>query len=369
MYKTYKFRLYPTKTQTEKLESFFAGSDAIWNYFAKKCEACISKNEHIPNEYESSREITKLRHENGWISSMPRVVCEGALHDFYSALFVMNKNKKITNWEVPSERDVSRTEKSFSFPVVSKIFDGNTHVKIPKAGAVKCSISVMETGEITHAVVIKTKTKKYFICLCDKTPKISDFPKTGRYIGIDVGVKIFITTSDGEKINKPRFLLDKREKLSEIKLKMLGKEVGSREYEKLKMSLNRTKEKIDNQNDDFFKKLSNSLLKRYDIVFMETLGLREMRSKFSDVEVLNDVAWRKFYKILKNQAKISGKKVVLVSKYFPSSRICSSCGRVNDEVNCTDIREWTCPHCGTHHDRDVNAAKNILNEGLRILGR
>ena len=222
-------------------------------------------------------------------------------------------------------------------------------------------------------LTLNSSGKYYISLLCNE--EIVEFPKTNSAIGIDLGITDFAILSNGQKINNNRFTskMEKKLKREQRKLSrraLLAKKRGvklyeDRNYQKQRQKVARLYEKVSNQRNDFLNKLSTEIIKNHDIICIEDLNTKGMLRNHQLAKSISDVSWSSFVAKLQYKADWYGREIIKIDKWFPSSQICSECGH-KDGKKPLKIREWTCPICHTHHDRDINASINILNEGLRI---
>ena len=222
---------------------------------------------------------------------------------------------------------------------------------------------------IRSATLSKTKSGNYFLSVLVELPQeeVIRFEQTNEHVGIDLGVKDFVITSDGEVFENKYFFKKQEKKIAKLQRRLSKKQKGSNNRNKQRVKIAKEFERLTNQKEAYIHSVVNKLLTYYDVVFMEDLNVQGMLKNHKLAKAIAEVGFYRFKQVLTDKANNNYKQVIEVSRYYPSSKTCSQCGYKNKELTLND-REWTCPVCGTHHDRDLNAAMNILIEGERIIG-
>ena len=254
------------------------------------------------------------------------------------------------------------------------LFDAK-FIKVPKLKSlIRIKLHRQPKGMIKSATISRHSSGKYYISLLCKE-EIIELSKTNSAIGIDLGITDFAILSDGQKIDNNKFTYNMEKKLKREQRKLsrralIAKNNGiklfeAKNYQKQKIKVARLHEKVMNQRNDFLNKLSTEIIKNHDIICIEDLNTKGMLRNHKLAKSISDVSWSSFVTKLQYKSDWYGREIIKVDKWFPSSQLCSECGH-KDGKKSLEIREWTCPVCHAHHDRDINASKNILTEGLRI---
>jgi putative transposase len=354
---TYKFRLDPNKKQQTLLNKHFGSVRWTYNYFLNQRKTEYINNKKSLNYYDQAAELTQIKKVNEWLKEINSQTLQYSLKCLdmaYQGFF--NKRTKFPNFKS------KRNKNSFTIPQNVR-YDG-TKLIVPKfLDGIEMIMERQIKGIIKHCTISKTPTGKYFVSILTEL-EYKPVSKTNQSVGIDLGIKDFLVLSNGTKIKNHRFVKH-YERILAINQKYLSKKtIKSNRYEKQRLKVARIYEKITNSRMDLIHKTTTSLVKQFDTIYLEDLNVKGMMKNHKLAKAIGDVSWGKFIDVLEYKALWNDKQVIHIDRFFPSSKTCSKCGWINNQLTLKD-RNWTCPECGSVHDRDFNAAINILNEGYR----
>lgn len=368
MIKAYKYCLLPDEKQAERLNRWFGMCRFIYNLGLEVKIASWAAAKKNVSSFALMRQMTELkRSECPWLEDAPRLSLEAVLNNLGVAYDRFFKGSGFPKFKKRNGRQSIMFRQSLS---VNANF-----IRLPKLGLVPfVNHRPLGEGKIKQAIVSKTPTGKYFVSILIENSETKPYKKavvSETAVGVDVGLKTFATLSNGEVYQNPKYLQHqlKRLRVEQRKLNrrfQKGKksEDQSKGWHKQKLVVAKIHEKITNQRKDFLHKTSSDIIKNHDTVCLEDLNVKGMLQNNSLSKAISDVGWNEFNRQLQYKADWYGKNIKYIGRFDPSSKICSNCGNIFKELKLSD-REWDCKKCGTEHDRDENAAKNIKNFGLR----
>lgn len=366
----YKFRLYPTPEQAQQIQRTFGCCRWVYNHYLAEHNRLYKETGKAPTCNQNMKDLTHQKKVFPWLREVDADALQRA---------VQNLDAAFQNFF----RRVKQGFRPFGYPKFKKKYSGHksytsknhkttiavigNKVKLPKLGYVKAAISRPIKGRILSATVSQVPSGKYFVSVLCTDIEPEAIPMTGAVVGVDLGIKDLAITSDGSKTpnNKHLYKADKR--LRRLARRHSRKQKGSKNREKARIRKARLEERIANQRKDDLHKATTNLVKEYDVICIEDLNVKGMMKNHKLARAVSDVSFFEFKRQLQYKAAHCGKTVQEVDTFFPSSQLCHCCGYRNTETKKLSVRRWKCPECGATHDRDVNAAINILNEGLRIL--
>ena len=377
MLRAIKVRLYPNKEQEQKINKTLGCYRFVYNHMLALKQEAYNENKKVLRLKELSKYFyCTLRKDEqyAWLKEENTKVMSQAIRQMliaYDNFFKQHKG-------FPKFK--SKKDKQSALFLLNAISRRNTfetrHITLTqslKNIKFRCSDLYFSrlkkySKNIKRATLSKSKSGNYFLSILVEMEdtELKKFEHTDKQVGIDLGVKDFVITSDGEVFENKRFLKKEEKKLKKLQRQLSKKKVGSNNREKQRVKIAKLFERMTNKKDAYIHYVVNELLSHYDSIFMEDLNVQGMIRNKRLAKAIKEVGFFNFKQVLVNKALVNGKQIVLIDRFYPSSKTCSKCGYKKEDLKLSD-REWTCPNCGTKHNRDINAAVNILLEGRRIL--
>ena len=370
-YRAYKLRIYPTDLQRELIEKTFGCTRYIYNNFLAERKNKYEESKIKVHVYEQLKKLTDLKREKEWLREIDSCALQASVYNLDDAFQGFFHGKGYPKFRAKGVHESFRTNNTLSTYKNKKYetirVDFNKRIiTLPKLKEVKFR-GYRTTKEIVGKIKSATISKdanKCFVSILVEVPFFKYSINPTSIVGLDLGIKDFIVTSNGEKLKNEVKINEKR--LKGLQRWLARCKPGSKNRYKVKLKIQRLYLKIRNARKYMIYKLANNILKENDIVAVETLDVKSMYQVHKIAKHLKNIPISEFIRVLKYKADWLGKKVISINKYYPSSQCCNRCDYKNEEVKDLSVRKWICPRCGFEHDRDINASENIMFEGLKI---
>ena len=361
MQKAFKFRLYPTDAQKEFLSKQFGAVRFVYNRFLANRKDEYLNNKKSLNYYDDAKTLTELKSKDGyeWLYDINSQTLQASLRNLevaYQNFF--KKRAKFPRFHSKKNKQCIKIPQSFKIE--------NEKLFIPK---LKDGIEIRQhrpiTGKTVSCFISKTSTDKYFVSILCETD-IDQLEKQDNIVGVDLGSKHLIVSSDGKKIENPKFYRQSEKKLAYEQRQLSKKQLGSNNRNKQRKEVAKINEYIANSRNNYLHQISRKLIDENQVIIAESLSVKNMMRNHCLAKSIGDAAWGELVRQLEYKANWYGRTFYQIDKFFPSSKTCSNCQFVLDDLPLA-IREWDCPNCQQHNDRDENAALNIRDKGVKDL--
>ena len=363
----YKFRIYPNKSQQSYLIKSFIANKHVYNYYLDKRIGIYEGSGGSFNYSDCSKDLTFLKQTAGYehLAESSSAVLQSTLRDLDTAYsnFFRRIKKGDAQKGFPKFKSFNS---SLRYTNTTAEYLPEVHkIKLSKIGKIKVVDYIQPKGKLMNMTISQSKAGLWYVSMCMEV-KLEDCPDKEKAIGIDVGLKHFAITSDGEKIDNPKFLKKSEKKVIRLQRQLSRKEKGSRNRNKARIILAKAHDKVASQRKNFLHQLSTNLTKENGVIAIEDLNIKGMVKNKRLAKSISDVSWSEFFRQLEYKGKWYNSNIIKIGRFEPSSKTCNVCGYYFENMTLAD-RTLECPNCHNILDRDINAAKNILVLGLKSL--
>lgn len=359
--RAYKFRIYPNEEQKQRLSVYFGNVRFVYNYFLNERKEQYSSTGKSDNYYAQQHKLTLLKQQEkySFLNQTACITLQASLRNLENAYTrFFTKKSCFPKFHKKKSRQSFTSTQNLKFKNDRICFVGF------KEG-IKCKIHRQVDGKMKQLTIVKYPSGKYYVNISTEQ-EIEVVQNEFNEVGIDLGIKNLLITSNGEKFNNPKFINKYQKQLAKAQQHLSRKKKGSNNYENQRIKVAKIHEKIANCRQDNLHKITCFLAHKYSDIYLEDLNVKGIQQNHHLAKSVSDCSWYSFINMLQYKGQWYGCKIHKINRWYPSSKTCSNCNFIVDSLP-LDVREWDCPNCRAHHDRDINAAINILKEGKREL--
>lgn len=364
MLKAYKYRIYPNSEQRTQIAKTFGCCRFVYNRTLVYRKEIYEKEKKSVSKTDCNNYCNReLKKDYEWLKEVDKFALTNAIYNMDSAYQKFFKEHS----GYPKFKSKHDNHKSYTTNYTNgniAVNFENDRIKLPKLKEVKAKLHREFRGKIKSATVSQVPSGKYYVSILVETEHKA-LSHIEHEIGLDLGIKDLCITSDGKKYKNPKTIKKYENKLAKLQRQLAHKKKGSNNYYKKKKQIALCYEKIRNTRKDYLHKVTHEIISENQVVVSENLQIKNMVKNHHLAKAISDVSWYELTRQLEYKAKWNGRKYIKIDTFYASSQLCCVCGYQNPDTRDLSVRGWICPECGTKHDRDINAAKNILAEGLR----
>lgn len=369
MLKAYKYRIFPNRKQEELIQKTFGCCRFVYNTILSYKINKYEKEKVSLSKFDCTNYCNQvLKKEHEWLKDVDKWALSNSIFNMNSAY--QNFFKQHAGYpKYKSKKDSYKSYKTncvCSPRATIEVSFENNKIKLAKLKWVKAKVHRKFEGKVKSATISQVPSGKYYVSILVET-EYEPMKSTGCMVGIDLGIKDLLITSDGQKFDNKKLTKKYENKLTKEQRKLSHKVKGSKNRDKQRIKVARIYEKISNTRKDYLHKISHQLVCENQVIVTEDLAVRNMVKNHNLAKAIQDCGWYELTRQLQYKSDWNNRQYIKIGRFTKSSQPCHVCGYINTKTKNLAVREWTCPNCGIVHDRDINAAINILNEGLKLL--